>query len=217
MIQQRIRRYVVNTPLQFVYRRDSHDFQTRCRVFEREITETETLLNSLSKVDRELFRCFVKENAVEIGNTVTVLTLGRLDYDRQIRITHPHMPCKPNPGLRVLDTVAHKRHIGNQTQHFRGKLLIKPHRLLIIPGKDDLGTPAHAQHLLMLVKGFCGKRHTLFQKELIEMRQNRRIEPHRILNHENHLHTDFEHIVLGIHLILKKLDYGKQEVDVAKP
>ena len=36
---------------------------------ERGITETETLLNSLSKVDRELFRCFVKENAVEIGNT----------------------------------------------------------------------------------------------------------------------------------------------------
>ena len=69
----------------------------------------------------------------------------------------------------------------------------------------------------MLVERLGREQEALPQHELIEVRKYGGVESHRVLHHQNHPHTHFEHIVLGVHLVLKQLDYRQQQVYVAKP
>ena len=75
MIQQRLRRDVVHALLQLVDRRHTHDFVARMRILERKISESETLLHCLFKIDRQFFRCLVKKQPVEGTDLLPVFAL----------------------------------------------------------------------------------------------------------------------------------------------
>ena len=49
------------------------------------------------------------------------------------------------------------------------------------------------------------------------MGENGRVETHRVLHHEDHLHPHPEHIVIGVHLVLEQLDYSEKEIHIAEP
>ncbi len=69
----------------------------------------------------------------------------------------------------------------------------------------------------MLIERLGGEYKRLLKQELIKRGQYRRIEPDRVLDKQDELHSHFVYIVVGIHLVLKQLDYGKQQVDISQP
>ena len=98
-----------------------------------------------------------------------------------------------------------------------GISLVYLHGLLIVAGQHHLGAPAHTQHTLVLVEGLGREEARLGEDELIDNRQYRRVEAHRVLDKEYHLHAHAVDVVLGVELVLEQLDYGQQQVDVAEP
>ena len=88
--------------------------------------------------------------------------------------------------------------------------------LLVVTGEHYLGSAAHSQTLLVLVEGLGREDQRLLEQELVDRRQYRRVEPHRVFDQQEHLHADFVDVV-GVFLVFDKLDNGQQQVHVAEP
>ena len=93
--------------------------------------------------------------------------------------------------------------------------MINFHCLLIRTCQYNLRTPAHTKRTLVSIQGLSRELLTLLQHELIQIRQNRRIETNAILHQKNQLHTDFLHIVFQVHLVLYQFDNRHQQVGIA--
>ena len=91
------------------------------------------------------------------------------------------------------------------------------HGLFIASGQYNLRSPAHAQGTLVLVQGFRCKFLALFQHELVQVRQHRRIEADGVFHQQDHLYPHLLHIVLQVHLVLNQLDDGHQQVRIPQP
>ena len=95
--------------------------------------------------------------------------------------------------------------------------MINFHCLLIRTCQYNLRPPTHTKCTLVRIQGFSRELLTLLQHELIQIRQNRRIETNAILHQKNQLHTDFLHIVFQIHLVFYQFDNRHQQVGIAQP
>ena len=109
-------------------------------------------------------------------------------------------------GKAVLGAVAAEGYVADDAQRMAAVFLVQGHGLLVVASKHHLGTPAHTQHLLVLVERLGGKGHGLFQQKFVDMRQHRRVKSYRVLHQQYHLHAYVVDVVLGVHLVFQQLD-----------
>ena len=95
--------------------------------------------------------------------------------------------------------------------------MIDLHRLLIRTCQHYFRTSAHTERTLVCIQGFGREFLTLLQHELIQIRQNGRIETNAIFHQKNQLHTDLLYIVFQIHLVLYQLNDRHQQVGITQP
>ena len=203
--------------LQVFERGYAHNLFLRLGIADYEVAKAEIVGYGLAEVYGQFLGILVEEHAAEILHLVAVLALRRFDDNGQIGVFVAQIAGQAQAGLAVLHALAVERHVGDHAQHILAVFVVKLHGLLIVAGQNHLWAAAHAQHLLMLVKGLGGKHHRLVEKELEQVRKHRRIEAHGVLHKHYHLHAHLQHVALGVHLVLEQLYYGEEQVDVAQP
>jgi len=216
VVVQRLGRDVEYLLLHILQVADTHDGLEGRRVAYDEISESEVVHDGVSQVDRQLLGVLVDEYAAERPDGLGVGYLGGLDDDGQIRVALAEICAEPQAGLLVLDALAGERHVADDAEHLAAELLVQFHGFLVSTGEHHLGASAHTQHLLMLVEGLGGEEARLLEEELIDVRKDRRIEADGVLDHEDALHAHVADVV-GIELVLKELDDGQQQVEIAEP
>ena len=111
---------------------------------------------------------------------------------------------------RILRVVAFRvSGIGDDSEHVLLVLFVEVHGLFVGTCQHNLRPSPHAQCALVAVECFGGEVETLLQHELIEFRQNGRVETYAVFYKKNHLHTHFLHVVLQVHLVFDELDDGQ--------
>ena len=107
--------------------------------------------------------------------------------------------------------------IGDDSEDVFLEFLVEVHGLFVGTCQHNFRPSPHAQCALVAVECFGGEVETLLQHELIEFRQNGRVETYAVFYKKNHLHTHFLHVVLQVHLVFDELDDGQQQVGIPQP
>ena len=139
-----------------------------------------------------------------------------------MRIVALDQPAQVDPRIEFLAVrrivlVQHEPHIGDYAQQVTLVTLVNHHRLFVIGRQQDFGTPALAQHLLLLVERLFEKLSALLQHQLINCGQVGRVITDRIFDQQDRLHAHPENIVVGVHPVLDQLDDRQDQVGVAVP
>ena len=208
--------YIENVLLQALEVAYTHYLVAGLGVSDDEVAEAEVRHNCLTKVHWQLLGVLIQEYPADTRHLYSIRRLRRLYNQRQVWVALAQIARQAQSGMLVLHALALERHIADHTEHIVAIALIQRYRLLIISRKHHLGTPAHTQHLLVLIERLGREFARLGQQKAINMWQYRRIEAHRVLHDHYHLHTDISNIG-GIQPILEQLDDCQQQIHVTKP
>ena len=127
------------------------------------------------------------------------------------------MPAKVDAGveflvLRDVSLVEHETHVGDNTEDIVFVLLVKRYGVVVVGGHQDLRTRTLSGFLLLLVESVANCGTVLVENDIVERRQIGRVVAHGILDQQYSLYAAAEDIVVGVHLVLEKLDDGDYEV-----
>ena len=108
-------------------------------------------------------------------------------------------------------------HVGDHAEKVLAVSVVELGSLVVAAGEEDLGPGAFAEDLLLLVEGVFEELGVLEQDQLVELGQVGRVEADRVLDQKDGLHAAFEDVLVGVHLVLDKLDDTDDQVRVSVP
>ena len=181
-------------------------FFARNRVGKYKIAKTKIIGNDFAQFHHLCFRHFVDKSRFHLIGQLVIILVGRLNNKGNKRVLFANFTTKFNAGSRIFDAVFLIIHIGNHTQHIALIFGVNLHSFLVIAGKQDFGTTTHSQHLFVCIESFGHERTRLNKHILVQMRQNGRIKPHRILYKKDDLHSHRLYIFFHIHCIFYQFD-----------
>ena len=120
-------------------------------------------------------------------------------------------------GIGVLSPGHGETRIAYHAQHIVAIPIIYSHGLLVAAGQHHLRTAPHTQGGGMAVQGLGREALALQQYVVIEVGQDRAVEPDAVLDYQYHLYTGFADVMVYVHLILDELDDREDKVGIAQP
>ena len=217
MVEQRAVGDVAHTVLQGFEVGQAHDLGTGVRIADNEVAKAEVIHDSLAQVNRQRLAVLVDKSAAHLPHGSLILGITAFHNDGQIRVAATQFGRQLQSRLRVLLAAALERHVADHAKHILAVGLIESHRLLIVARQHHLRAPTHAQSSLVGIERLAAEALALAQQELIDCGQDRGIEPHAIFHEQYHLQAHIQDIVSRVHLVLKQLDNGQQQIHIAKP
>ena len=189
------------------------------RIPENKITKTKIIGNDTAQINVHLLGVLVDKAGTILGCIRRIFRFGRLDNQRNKRIILTYLRTQLDTCQTVFLSPFHFREtdVSDYPQYIILILMIDLHRLLIRTCQHYFRTSAHTKRTLVCIQGFGREFLTLLQHELIQIRQNGRIETNAIFHQKNQLHTDLLHIVFQIHLVLYQLNDRHQQVGITQP
>ena len=146
------------------------------RVDNHKVAKTEVVHNGIAKVDGQLFGIFIYKNSTELADRTCICHFRRFNDNRQIGIVFSEIAGKSQTCVSIFHSLALKRHIADYAEHLLAVFLIQLHGLFVVTGEHHFRTATHAQHLLVLVEGFCREKLRLLEQKFIDMRKHRRVK-----------------------------------------
>ena len=119
--------------------------------------------------------------------------------------------------FRGVVAVEDEAHVGDHAEKVLAVSVVELGSLVVAAGEEDLGPGAFAEDLLLLVEGVFEELGVLEQDQLVELGQVGRVETDRVLDQKDGLHAAFEDVLVGVHLVLDKLDDTDDQVCVSVP
>ena len=107
--------------------------------------------------------------------------------------------------------------VGDYPEQVLAVLGVQFHGLVIVGRQQNLGTRTLPELELLLVQGLFQKLRTLLEHQFVERGQIGGIIPYRVLHQQYGLHSGGKDVGIGVHPVLKQLDYGEDKVGVAVP
>ena len=216
MVEKRLFGQGENVVLQVLQVFDSGHHLHGFRIAENEIAESEIAGDEVFQLSIHILRAFVDEGCSALTCIFTSRSLRRLHDERHILVGLSDFGKQLESRQVVFHPVFRKTAVADHSKHVLLVFVVELPCLLIVSGQHDFWTSTHPESLQLRVERLSGKQETLLEHEIVEARQDGRIESDGVLHKHDHLHSRLD-VVVEIHLVLNEFDDGEEQFCVAQP